>query len=79
MGKQHPGFNALAHRGEGHGHGGGSGIKIKPSHKGELHADLGVPQGQPIPAAKLAAAKNSSNPAERKRATFAENAKGWNH
>lgn len=54
-----------------------SGIHIKPSHKGLLHEDLDVPQGQPIPAAKLAAAKNSSNPAIRKRATFAENAKSW--
>ena len=54
-------------------------INIKPSHKGMLHRDLGVPQGQPIPAAKLASAKNSLNPAVRKRATFAQNAKGWNH
>lgn len=48
-------------------------IKIKPSHKGELHRDLGVPQGQKIPAAKLAQARNSPDPAERKRAVFAEN------
>lgn len=54
-------------------------INIKPSHKGLLHRDLGVPAGKPIPSGKLAAAKNSSNPAERKRATFAENAKHWNH
>ena len=54
-------------------------IHIKASHKGALHAELGVPQGQPIPAKKLAAAKDSDNPAERKRATFAENAKSWNH
>lgn len=50
-------------------------IKVK---KGALHKDLGVPAGQPIPAAKLAAAKNSDDPLERKRATFAENAKKWN-
>jgi hypothetical protein len=48
-------------------------IKIKPSHKGFLHKELGVPQGQKIPASKLAQARNSSNPAERKRAVFAEN------
>lgn len=54
-------------------------IEIKPSHKGELHSDLGVPQGQPIPAAKLESAKNSENPAVRKRAVFAQNAKNWNH
>jgi hypothetical protein len=54
-----------------------SGIHIKPSHKGLLHKELGVASGSKIPAAKLAKAKNSSNPAERKRATFAENAKKW--
>lgn len=53
-------------------------IKIKPSHKGLLHKDLGVAAGKPIPASKLSAARNSSNPAERKRAVFAENAKKWN-
>jgi len=46
---------------------------IKPSHKGLLHKKLGVPQGEKIPAAKLAAAKNSKSAAERKEATFAEN------
>jgi hypothetical protein len=53
------------------------GIKIKPSHKGLLHEDLGVPEGQPIPESSLEAAKNSADPAERKRATFAMNAKKW--
>jgi len=53
-------------------------IKIKASHKGLLHKGLGVPQGEKIPAKKLAQAKNSKNPAVRKRATFAENAKKWN-
>jgi hypothetical protein len=54
-------------------------IKIKASHKGLLHKDLGVAKGKKIPAAKLAKAAKSSNPAERKRAVFAENAKKWNH
>lgn len=54
-------------------------IKIKPSHKGLLHKNLGVPAGKPIPAAKVAAAKNSPDPAVRKRATFAQNAKSWHH
>lgn len=58
---------------------GKSGINIKPSHEGRLHRALGVPEGKPIPAAKLAAAKNSSDPAIRKEATFAINAKGFNH
>lgn len=56
----------------------GGGIHIKPSHKGLLHEDLGVPEGSPIPAAKLAKAKHSEDPAVRKRATFAQNAKKWN-
>ena len=54
-------------------------IHIKKSHQGLLHKQLGVPQGQPIPASKLQAAANSSNAATRKRAQFAINAKGWNH
>ena len=56
-----------------------TGIHIKPSRKGLLHKKLGVPQGKPIPAAKLLAAKNSSSPAERKEANFAINAKKFKH
>lgn len=58
--------------------GAASGIHIKPSHKGMLHVDLGVPSDKSIPSGKLASAANSSDPAERKRAIFAQNAKGWN-
>lgn len=54
-------------------------INIKPSHKGLLHKELGVAQGSPIPAKKLAKAANSGSAAERKRAVFAENANKWNH
>ena len=54
-------------------------IEIKKSHEGRLHKNLGVAEGKPIPEAKLEAAKNSSSPAVRKQATFAENAKHWNH
>jgi hypothetical protein len=46
---------------------------IKPSHKGKLHRDLGVPEGQPIPASKLAAALRSGSPSVRKEANFARN------
>jgi hypothetical protein len=53
------------------------GIHIKPSHKGRLHADLGVAKGKKLTTKELDKAKNSSNPAERKRATFAENARKW--
>lgn len=54
-------------------------INIKPANRGKLHAKLGVLQGQTIPAKKLAKAKASSSPAERKEATFAQNAKKWDH
>ena len=54
-------------------------IHIKKSHKGMLHKELGVPEGKPIGVSQLMTAKRSKNPAERKRATFAQNAKGWNH
>jgi hypothetical protein len=47
--------------------------------KGALHEDLGVPQGQKIPAKKLQQALKSKNPTLRKRAQFAENAKSFNH
>lgn len=56
-----------------------SGIHINPAHKGELHRDLGVAQGKPIPEAKLEKAEHSSDPAVRKRAVFAENAKHFHH
>lgn len=54
-------------------------IAIAKSKQGSLHTALGVPQGKPIPAAKLAAALKSPNPAIRKKAQFAANAKSWNH
>jgi hypothetical protein len=41
-------------------------------HPGALHRDLGVPEGEKIPAAKLAAATHSSNPTTRKRANLAK-------
>lgn len=40
---------------------------------GELHRDLGIPQGQPIPEARLQEALHSSNPKVRQRANFARN------
>jgi len=42
---------------------------------GALHRQLGVPEDETIPAKKLAAAKHSSNPTERKRAILAETLK----
>jgi len=46
---------------------------IKPSRRGLLHKKLGVPQGEKIPEGKIQKAKQSSSPALRKEATFAEN------
>lgn len=40
-------------------------------HPGALHRELGVPQGQKIPAKKLAAARHSKNPTLRRRANLA--------
>lgn len=50
---------------------------IKPSHKGLLHKDLGIPEGKKIPgkvlSSALRAAKKSGNVKEEKRVVFAEN------
>lgn len=54
-------------------------IHIKKSHKGLLHKNLGIKQGAKIPLKSLVKAKHSSSPAERKRATFAMNARKWHH
>lgn len=54
-------------------------VGIKSSHKGRLHDALGVPQGEKIPAAKLAQAKKSEDPHMRQMATYAANAKKWDH
>jgi len=55
------------------------GGKIGPVKKGALHKQMGVPQGQPMPAKRLEQATHSDNELLRKRAQFAENAKHWNH
>lgn len=48
-------------------------VRIKPSHKGLLHRDLGIPEGQTIPMDRIKAAEHSPDPAVRKRAQFADN------
>jgi hypothetical protein len=48
-------------------------------HPGALHRDLGVPQGQTIPAKKLAAARHSKNPTTRRRANLARTLGGMHH
>lgn len=47
--------------------------------KGALHRALGVPEGQKIPAEKLAAARNSDNPHVRRMANTAKMLSGLHH
>jgi hypothetical protein len=47
--------------------------------KGGLHRALKVPEGEPIPEAKLEAAKNSKNSHVRHMANFAATMKGFKH
>jgi oligoendopeptidase F len=54
-----------------------SGIHIRPENKGKFRAETKTPKGKDIPESKIKKAENSKDPAVRKRATFAENAKGW--
>ncbi len=54
-------------------------IAIKPSHRGLLHRSLGIAMRHKIPAAALEKAAHSKDPAMRKRAQFALNAKKWKH
>ena len=47
-------------------------IKGAIKHPGALHKELGVPEGQKIPAAKVAKAAHSTNPVLAQRARLAE-------
>lgn len=47
--------------------------------KNALHKDLGVKPGKKLTMKELQAAKQSKDPLVRKRATFALNARKWNH
>lgn len=51
-------------------------IKGAIKHPGALHRELGVPAGQKIPAKKVAAAAQSSDPTLARRARLAETLKG---
>jgi len=52
-----------------------SSIKIKPANRGKLRAGLKAKKGKKIPVSSLMKAKNSKDPAMRKRAVFALNAR----
>ena len=54
-----------------------SGIYIKPSNRGKLHEEMGIPEGKKISTSKLEHEKSGASPAEMKRIVFAENAKKW--
>lgn len=49
-----------------------------PLKKGALHRDLGIPQGQKIPHARLVKAEHSSSPLTARRARLAETMSHWN-
>ena len=48
-------------------------------HKGALHRALGVPEGEKIPASKMAEARNSSKPHVRAMARSAKGLKAMHH
>lgn len=54
----------------------GTGISF---HEGGLHRSLGVPEGQKIPARKMAAAAHSSNPKIRKQVALAHTLRAMHH
>lgn len=47
--------------------------------KGKLHRELGIPEGEKIPADRLEKAAHSSNPEIKRDAIRAETMKGWHH
>lgn len=50
-------------------------IKKAIKHPGKLHRELGVPEGEKIPAKKLAKAEHSKNPTIRREANLAKTLK----
>ena len=56
-------------------------IAIKPSHEGDLHKRLGIPEGEKIPSSVLAEekakAKASGDTKKLRQIVFAENARKW--
>jgi hypothetical protein len=54
--------------------------KFNPGgHKGKLHREMGIPEGQKIPAAQLAAAARSPDREKRNDAIRAQTMKKWKH
>lgn len=53
--------------------------KAVGENKGALHRALGVPEGEKIPAGKMAKAAHSKDPTIRKEAALAKTLKGFSH
>ena len=53
--------------------------KAVGKHPGALHRALGVPEGEKIPAKKMAKAAKSSNPHMKKMVALAHTLKGFHH
>ena len=51
----------------------------RPSHEGKFHEWTGTPQDKEIPVSKIKQGERSPDPAVRKEARFADNARHWNH
>ena len=47
--------------------------------KGKLHRELGIKEGEKIPAARLAEAEHSENPEIKRDAIRAKTMEGWKH
>ena len=54
-------------------------IHINPAHKGRFARDVGKKPGEKITSSDIEKGLHSKNPAERKRANFARNARKWHH
>lgn len=48
-------------------------------HKGKLHRELGIPEGEKIGSARIQSAEHSSNPEVRRDAIRAETMSHWKH
>lgn len=48
-------------------------------HKGKLHRELGIPEGEKIPQKRLSAATRSKNPEVRRDAIRARTMEHWHH
>ncbi len=47
--------------------------------RGALHKEMGISEDKPISTKKLEKADKNAGPLEKKRITFAENARKWHH